>query len=415
MAENTQPAASAAPFDIEQLIRDRRAFHRHPELGYNEQLTSRRVADRLTEYGYRVTSGVGRMGVVGLLPNTESAVGAVSEPQPSGGEAVESAARVLLYRADMDALPIEEENAVDYRSQNPGVMHACGHDAHMAIALAVAGRMVRERDLIGGRLKFAFQPAEEGGNGAVAMIEDGVMENPEVTAAIGLHVWNNMPAGTVGIYSGAMMAAVDEFELVIQGRGGHGAMPQQTVDAVVAAAGVVTALQSVVSRNLSPLDPAVVTVGKFIAGTAFNVIADSATLRGTVRTFTKEAHARIPEIIERVIRGTCDSFGATYKLDYKRHTPPLANNADMCELVAECAAEVVGSENVLRDESVRTMGGEDMSYFLERVPGCYFFLGTRNEARGLVHPHHSPRFDIDESALATGVEIMTRVIRRYLG
>jgi amidohydrolase len=210
------------------------------------------------------------------------------------------------------------------------------------------------------------------------------------------------------------MAAVDEFELVIQGVGGHGAMPQQTVDAIVVAAQVINALQTVVSRNISPLDSAVVTVGKLNAGTAFNVIAGTATLRGTVRTFNKETHAKIPDMVERVIRGVCEAMGATYKLDYIRQSSPLVNNAEMCELVANCAAEVVGTENVIRDDSVRTMGGEDMAYFLERVPGCYFFLGTRNEARGLVHPHHSPRFDIDESALPIGVEIMTRVVCSYL-
>jgi amidohydrolase len=293
-------------------------------------------------------------------------------------------------------------------------MHACGHDAHVAIALAVAKQMAKERERLHGNLKFAFQPAEEGGNGALAMIEDGVLEDPQVTAAVGLHVWNNLPVGTVGIYSGAMMAAVDEFELVIRGVGGHGAMPQQTVDAIVTAAQIVTALQTVVSRNVSPLDSAVVTVGKFNAGTAFNIIADTATLRGTVRTFNKDTHRQIPEMLERVIRGVCQSMGASYKLDYIRQSSPLVNSAEMCELVAECSAEVVGAENVIRDESVRTMGGEDMSYFLERVPGCYFFLGTRNEARGLIHPHHSPRFDIDESALPTGVEVMRRVVLRYL-
>jgi amidohydrolase len=314
----------------------------------------------------------------------------------------------------MDALPVQEENDVDYRSQSDGVMHACGHDAHVAIGLAVAKQMQSAGDELCGHLKFAFQPAEEGGNGAVAMIEEGVLEDPKVTAAVGLHVWNNLPVGTVGIYAGPMMAAVDEFDLCIQGRGGHGAMPQQTVDAIVAAAQVVTALQTIVSRNVSPLDSAVVTVGKFFAGSAFNVIADMSTLRGTVRTFNKDTHSQIPQMFERVVRGVCEAMGATYRLDYKRQTLPLVNSEEMCELVADCAAEVVGRENCVRDESVRTMGGEDMSYFLERVPGCYFFLGTRNESRGLVHPHHSPRFDIDESALAIGVEIMTRVVRRYL-
>ncbi|MEN3331937.1 MAG: hypothetical protein V7641_1302 [Blastocatellia bacterium] len=408
MASHIQSALSLSPADIEQLIADRRDVHAHPELGYNEQRTAALVAERLAGQSYEVTRGVGRTGVVGLLQ------GAKAASEADSAVAAETA-RALLYRADMDALPVREENAIAYRSQNDGVMHACGHDAHVAIALAVAKRMAEERDEFRGHLKFAFQPAEEGGNGAPAMIEDGVLASPDVTAAIGLHVWNNFPAGTVGIYAGPMMAAVDEFALVIQGRGGHGAMPQQTVDAIVVAAQVVTALQTIVSRNVSPLDPAVVTVGKITGGSAFNVIAGAVEMRGTVRTFSQETHGRIPELFERVVRGVCEAMEASYALDYKRQTPPLVNNAEVCELVADCAASVVGQANVIRDDSVRTMGGEDMSYFLERVPGCYFFLGTRNEARGLTHPHHSPRFDIDESALAAGVEIMTRVIKRYLG
>jgi amidohydrolase len=397
MTDSHSFSTRLAPADVEQLILDRRTFHKHPELGYNEQLTARAVAERLNQYGYEVKTGVGGTGVVGLLGKSNGSQG-----------------RTLLYRADMDALPVQEENDTDYRSQNDGVMHACGHDAHVAIGLAVAKQLIAERDSLPGNVKFAFQPAEEGGNGAVAMIDDGVLEDPQVTAAVGLHVWNNMPVGTAGIYAGPMMATVDEFELVVKGRGGHGALPHQTVDAIVCGSQIVTALQSIVSRNVAPLDSAVVTVGKFIAGTAFNVISDTATLRGTVRTFNNDTHAAIPEMVERVIRGVTEAMGATYDLSYKRHTPPLVNDQAMCDLVFECAAEVLGRDNIVTDESVRTMGGEDMSYFLERVPGCYFFLGTRNDARGFVHPHHSARFDIDESALALGVEIMTRVARRYL-
>ena len=414
MAQNVPLLSSLPQSEIEQLIADRRNFHQHPELAYKETLTARAVADRLASSGYEVKTGVGRTGVVGLLRGTNPAPEAVSEASRSETKPDAHSARTLLYRADMDALPIREENDVEYRSKNDGVMHACGHDAHVAIALAVAKQMQSQRGRLRGNLKFAFQPAEEGGNGALAMIEAGVLEDPEVTAAVGLHVWNNFDVGTAGVYTGAMMAAVDEFELVVQGIGGHGALPHQTVDALVTAAQIVSALQTVVSRNVSPLDAAVVTVGKFNAGTAFNIIADTATLRGTVRTFNKETHRQIPQMLERVIRGVCESMGASYKLDYIRQSSPLVNSAEMCELVAECAIEVLGAENVIRGESVRTMGGEDMSYFLERVPGCYFFLGTRNESRGLVHPHHSPRFDIDEAALGIGVEIMRRVVQRYL-
>lgn len=414
MTQDVQQSTPFTQLEIEQLVADRRTFHQHPELAYNETATARTVAERLQLCGCEVKSAVGRTGVVGLLSGTKSAPRAISVSREPERDSEIASSRTLLYRADMDALQIREENEVNYRSQNDGVMHACGHDAHVAIALAVAKQISKERDQLTGNLKFAFQPAEEGGNGALAMIEDGVLEDPKVDAAVGLHVWNNFPVGTVGIYTGAMMAAVDEFALTVQGVGGHGALPQQTVDAVVVAAQIVTALQTVVSRNVSPLDSAVVTVGSFNAGTAFNIIAGSAQLRGTVRTFNLETHQQIPAMIERVIRGTCEAMGATYKLDYIRQTSPLVNASEVCEMVAECAAEVVGAENVIRDESVRTMGGEDMAYFLERVPGCYFFLGTRNEKRGFVHPHHSPRFDIDESALPLGVEIVTRVIKRWL-
>jgi amidohydrolase len=402
MSEDDRSTISLEQAEIEQLIADRRSFHRKPELAYKEELTPKVIAERLNECGYQVKTGVGRTGVVGLLTGQSA-------------DAFGSHDRTLLYRADMDALPIQEENEVEYRSEYPGVMHACGHDAHVAIALAVARRMAREREKLIGGLKLAFQPAEEGGNGALAMIEDGVLEDPEVTAAIGLHVWNNLPVGTAGVFTGALMAAVDEFELVVEGRGGHGAMPHQTVDAIVTAAQLITALQTIVSRNISPLEPAVVTIGEINAGSAFNVIAGSATMRGTVRTFDQETYVQIPKVIERIARGVCDAMGANFKLNYKRQSLPLVNRAEISDLVADCAAQVLGEDNVIRDASVRTMGGEDMSYFLERVPGCYFFLGSRNEARGLINPHHSPLFDIDESALALGVEIMTRVARRYLG
>lgn len=379
---------------LEQLIADRRDFHRHPELAYSEHRTARIIAERLSQYGYEVRTGVGQTGVIGLLRFDEPG-------------------RTLLYRADMDALPIEEQNEVDYRSQNPGAMHACGHDAHLAIALGVAKLIADDRAGLRGNLKLAFQPAEEAGGGALAMIRDGALDG--VSAAVGLHIWNDIPVGKVAVSIGPMMAAVDEFEIVIEGRGGHGAMPHQAVDAIVVAAHVITALQTVISRQVSPLEPAVLTVGRVAAGTAFNVIAERAILNGTVRTFNKDTHQKMPAMIERVIRGVTESMGASYRLDYRNHTPPLVNDPEIGSLVAECAAEVVGRENVLTGESARTMGGEDMSYFLERVPGCYFFVGSRNEDRGLIHPHHSPRFDIDEGAMEIAVQIMTRIIRRYLG
>ncbi|HEY6332951.1 MAG TPA: amidohydrolase [Blastocatellia bacterium] len=398
MTQSADQSVSSKSDELTQLINDRRDFHRNPELAYGETRTSEIVASRLSQYGYDVKRGVGRTGVTGLL-------------RGAGGRDHE---KTLLYRADMDALPIHEENDVEYRSRHNGAMHACGHDAHVAIALALAGRLSGLKDQINGNIKFAFQPAEERGSGAQAMIDDGVLDDPAVSAAIGLHVWNNLPVGRAGIYPGPMMAACDEFVLTIHGRGGHGAMPEQTVDAVVVGAQVVIALQTIVSRNVSPLDSAVVTVGKFTAGTAFNVIAETASLTGTVRSFDRNTYEALPGMFHRIVRGITESQGASYELSYDRHTPALVNDRAVSEMIAQCAADVIGRNNVIQDRSVPTMGSEDMSYFLDRVPGCYFFLGTRNEARGLVHPHHSPKFDIDESALSTGVEIMTRAVLRYL-
>jgi len=388
--------ATASSIDLRQKLIDiRREIHQHPELKYAETRTAKKVAEHLRAIGLNVQERVGKTGVVGLLET--------GRPGPT-----------VLLRADMDALPVQEENEVPYRSQQPGVMHACGHDGHTAIAMVLAERLVCEREQLSGNIKFVFQPAEEGGNGALAMIEDGVLENPKVDAAFGLHLWNDMEVGRVGVYPGPMMASVDEFDLVITGKGGHGAMPHQTTDSIVVASQVVNALQTVVSRNVSPLESAVVTVGTFNAGTGFNVIAGSAHLTGTVRTFSKELWEKIPQLVERVIGGVCQSMGATYALKYDRLCMPTINDPAMSKLVQEAAGQIVGAGNIISTDGARTMGGEDMSYFLAEVPGCYFFVGSRNEEKGFIYPHHSPKFDIDEEALPIGLEIMTRLAHRYL-
>ena len=379
----------------EKLVRIRRDIHQQPELKYTETRTAGLIADHLRSLGLQVQTGVGKTGVVGLLETGRPG-------------------RTVMLRADMDALPVQEENNVEYKSQQPGKMHACGHDGHVAIAMVLAEKLVAERDTLSGTIKFVFQPAEEGGNGAVAMIEDGVLENPKVDATFGLHLWNDINVGKVGVYPGPMMASVDEFEIAITGKGGHGAMPHQTTDAIVVASQVVNALQTIVSRNVNPLEAAVVTVGTFNAGTGFNVISESARLTGTVRTFSKELWEQIPQLIERVISGVCHSQGAKYDLNYIRLCMPTINDPAMSAIVNLAAAGVVGSENVISGDGSRTMGGEDMSFFLAEVPGCYFFVGSRNEEKGFVYPHHSPKFDIDEDAMPIGLEIMTRVVRDYL-
>jgi amidohydrolase len=383
-------------FDLQnKLIQIRRDLHRNPELKYSETRTASIAAEHLRSLGLKVQTGIGRTGVVGLLETGRSG-------------------KTVLVRADMDALPVQEENEVDYGSQQPGKMHACGHDGHVAIAMMVAEKLAAEKESLTGNIKFVFQPAEEGGNGALAMIDDGVLENPKVDATFGLHLWNGMDVGQIGVYPGSMMASVDEFEIIITGKGGHGAIPQQTIDAIVVGSQIVNALQTIVSRNVDPLEAAVVTIGTFNAGTAFNVISESARLTGTVRTFSRELWEEIPNLFQRIVKGVCDSMGAMVAIHYERLCMPTINDPKMAGLAHVAAAAVVGEQNVISTNAARTMAGEDMSSFLEKVPGCFFFVGCRNASKGFIHPHHSPKFDIDEDALPIGLEIMTGIVRQYL-
>ncbi|HYJ80902.1 MAG TPA: amidohydrolase [Longimicrobiaceae bacterium] len=383
-----------ATAELDLLTRTRRDLHRHPELGFQEHRTAGIVAERLRAAGYDVQTGVAETGVVGTLRG-----GAGDGP-------------TLLLRADMDALPIEEETAHDFVSTHAGRMHACGHDAHVSIGLAVAERLAAGRERWGGTVKYVFQPAEEGGQGALRMIEQGVLEG--VDRALGLHVWLGLPSGVVGVVAGPFMASAGEFEIVVRGRGGHGAMPHETVDAVLVGSQVVVALQSIVSRNTAPLDSAVVSVGAFHAGSAQNVIADTATLVGTVRAFDMEACQELPRRIEQVVSGVCAALGARYEFHYRQDTPPTVNDAGMAALVRAAAEEVVGADRVHADGDVRTMAAEDFGEFLLRVPGCYFFVGARNEATGAVHPHHSPHFDICEECMPVAVDVLERAALRAL-
>jgi amidohydrolase len=375
------------------LVDWRRQLHQHPELGFREHLTATFIHQRLTAWGIQHEMGVAQTGIVALLHG--------AEPGP-----------VLAIRADMDALPILEENEVSYRSRHDGIMHACGHDGHTAIALGTAYYLSQHPDTFRGTVKLIFQPAEEGPGGAAPMVAAGVLRNPAVDAIIGLHLWNNLPLGTVGVRSGPLMAAVELFDCEIQGKGGHGAMPHQTVDSIVVGAQVVNALQTIVARNVDPLEAAVVTVGKFQAGQAHNVIADTAQLSGTVRYFNPQLGMLMPERIEQIVAGVCQAYGASYRLDYWKLYPPVINNEKMADLVRSVATTVVETPaGVVPD--CQTMGGEDMSYFLQEVPGCYFFLGAANETLGLAYPHHHPRFDFDETALGVGVELFVRCVETF--
>ncbi|MEL7067384.1 MAG: amidohydrolase [Cyanobacteria bacterium J06581_3] len=379
------------------LVSWRRRIHQRPELGFQEDITAAFIAERLTEWGVAYEGAIAKTGIVAVVEGTKSA----GQQGP-----------VLGIRADMDGLPVQELNEVDYRSVHEGKMHACGHDGHVAIALGTTQYLQTHRDQFSGTVKVIFQPAEEGPGGAKPMVEAGVLKNPDVDALVGLHLWNNLPLGTLGVRSGPMMAATEFFHCTIQGKGGHGAIPQQTVDAVVVGAQVVNALQTIVSRNIDPLKSAVVTVGEFKAGTAVNVIADSAFLSGTVRYFDADYGELIPERLEQVIAGVCEAHGASYQLDYHKLYPPVVNDRAIAELVRSVALSVVETPAGVVPEC-QTMGGEDVSFFLQAVPGCYFFLGSANVEKGLAYPHHHPRFDFDETALGVGVETFVRIVEKF--
>jgi amidohydrolase len=380
--------------ETELLVATRRDLHRHPELGFQEHRTAGIAVERLRAAGYEVQTGIAVTGVVGTLRG-----GAGDGP-------------TLLLRADMDALPVTEECTHDFVSGTQGVMHACGHDAHVAIGLAVAERLARTRDRWRGTVKYMFQPAEEGLGGAVGMIEAGVLEG--VDAALGLHVWLGLPSGVVGVVQGPQMAGAIEWSLEVKGRGGHGALPHETIDALHAASQVVAALQSIVSRTVPPLEPAVVTVGSFHAGTAHNVIAESARLTGTVRAFDPALLQALPQHVERVIAGVCAAMGATYDFRWRSEGPPTVNDPRIAEVVRREAERIVGADRVRTDPDVRTMAAEDFGDVLTRVPGCYFFVGGRSEEKGMTHPHHSPRFDLCEDCMPVAVDVLAAAALRVL-
>jgi amidohydrolase len=379
------------------VIADRRHLHEHPELGMHEHETARFVADRLAALGVEdIRTGISETGVTGLIRGTADGPG-----------------KVVLVRADMDALPIQEENDVEYRSQVDGVMHACGHDAHTAILLGVARVLMDRRDQFAGTVKLCFQPCEETGpGGAKWMIEQGVLEDPAVDACFGLHVWQVEPVGDVLVGDGPVMAASDRFDIRIQGKGGHGAMPNTCVDPIVVGMAIVNALQTIVSREVDPIDSAVVTVGEFHAGDAANVIPDTARIRGTVRSFKPEVQDHIERRIVELAEGIGAAMRAEVTAEYRRGVPATVNDPAMAAIARKAAIEVVGAEHVR--PQVPTMGGEDFSFFLQEKPGCYFFVGTNNEARGLTWGHHHPKFDIDEEALGIGIETMVRTLTGYL-
>jgi amidohydrolase len=369
----------------------RRDFHMHPELGFQELRTGGIVAKELESLGIEVTKGIGKTGVVALLEG--------AEPGPT-----------LLLRFDMDALPIVEETGAEYASHNEGVMHACGHDGHTAIGLTVAKILHAHRDQWNGTIKFCFQPSEEGTNGeaiggAEMMIRDGVLDGPKVDMALALHLWNEQPLGWLGIGGGPMMAGADIFTVKVTGKGGHGAIPHAAVDPIVASAQIVTALQTIVSRNVAPLETAVVSVTNVHSGTAFNVIPQEAMLEGTIRTFDIGVRQKVVERFEQIVQGTAAALGCQADVLIKRVTPPLVNDVSISERVQATARHLL-PESDLRTSGYLTMGAEDAAFLLEEVNGCFFFVGSANRERDLDYGHHHPKFDFDEEALVRGSALM---------
>jgi amidohydrolase len=376
------------------LVEVRRTIHMKPELGFEEVETSKLVAGWLDKFGLQVRRGVATTGVVGLLEGAK------------GGKTV-------AIRADMDALPLEEANEVPYRSRVKGKMHACGHDGHVAILLGVARLFSGIREKMNGNIKWLFQPAEEGGGGGRVMVEEGVLENPKVDAVFGAHLFPDLRMGKVGIHEKEGLAATDRVVITLKGKGGHGAYPHLSRDPILAAGHLITQIHSIVSRSIGPLDSAVITIGKVSGGTAFNIIPDEVELLGTVRSLTAAVREDLKRRLEEVARGVARSFDLDCQVDFQYGYPALVNDPEMSHLVASACGRGIGEENV---EFLKpSMGGEDFAYYLQEVPGSFFRLGCRNEAKGIVHPFHSSRFEMDEDALPFGVEMFSRIIDEYLG
>ena len=373
------------------IISTRRDIHQHPELAFDEHRTSKLVADRLESMGFEVQRGIGKTGVVGTLKSKDNG-------------------KTIALRADMDALPMQETSDISYKSKNDGIMHACGHDDHTAMLLGTAEALSKLTEKLNGTVKFLFQPAEEGQGGARYMIKDGALD--DVDEAYGIHLWNYQKYGTLGVKEGPIMAAADIFEITIHGKGGHGAAPQGTKDAVLIAAHLIQTLQTIVSRNTNPIESTVVTVGQINGGYNFNIIADRVSLKGTTRAYTEENRQLIKERMIEIIAGTEKTFDAKIDFDYEDGYPPTINDPIATENLLNSAKEIVGDGAA---PPYLSMGAEDFSYFLQEVPGCYFLIGSAPKDREpLSVPHHCSHFDIDERALLVGSSVYLQLIENQL-
>ncbi len=377
----------------DELIDRRRDFHRHPELAFQEHRTAGIVADELNSLGLEVQTGVGKTGVIGILE------GANDGP-------------TILYRADMDALPIQEENEAEYVSRAAGKMHACGHDGHTAIALGIAKLLNKRREQMGGRVKFVFQPAEEVGSGASSMIDDGALESPAPDRTLGIHLWNDLEVGTVSVVDGPTMSGAGVFEITVTGKGGHGAMPHQTADPIVCSAQIIVALQSIVSRNIDPLDTVVLTIGELHGGSARNIIPQTVSFSGSFRLFREETRDTIKSRIHDIAKGVATGMGCRADINFGFGIGAVVNDIEVADHARSVFSNLGDAVDVVQQP---WMASEDVGLFMQRNPGAYLLVGSANHERELDFPHHHPRFDIDEDVLPLGVGMMSAVIANYLG
>ncbi|HJQ22752.1 MAG TPA: amidohydrolase [Blastocatellia bacterium] len=398
-ASRDQQIAQAAEGLRARLVECRRDFHMHPELSNREERTARVVAERLRALGFdEVRTNVAHHGIVALLKG--------AKPGP-----------IIAVRTDMDALPIQETMDVPYKSQNPGVKHACGHDVHMTVELGVAEVLSKMRDRISGSIKFIFQPAEEGAppgeeGGAKLMIKEGALENPRPQVIFGLHTNPLIEAGQIAYHSGPAMASSDRISITVRGKKSHGAQPQMGVDAIVVAAECVTALQTIHSRRIDPLEPLVITIGTIKGGDRNNIIADEVQMTGTMRTFSEEVRQRAQQLMRETLQNVTAAYGASFDLKFDGSNPVTYNDPRLVEETLPTMRRIVGDKNLIAPKPF--MPAEDFSEYQKIVPGFFYFLGVGNKARGITAAWHTAEFDVDEESLVVGVKVMANVLLDYL-
>ena len=377
---------------LQHMINLRETIHMYPEDGFSEFTTSKIIIEELEKLGIKVQKNVAKTGVVGLI-----------EGKYPG--------KTVLLRADMDALKIQEQADVEYKSKIDGMMHACGHDGHVAGLLGAAMILNELKDNLHGNVKLVFQPAEERDGGALPMIEEGVLENPKVDAAFAAHLWGYLNEGEVHLKEGPMMASPDIFNINVIGKGGHGAVPQESIDPIVITCQIVNSLQTIVSRKINPLDPVVITCGRIQGGDCHNVIPNEVELEGTIRTFNEETRNWVPKVMEDLIRGITTSQGAAYEFKYEPKYPALINDKYMTSFAKESLKKVVGEENVF-DLKEPNMGGEDFAYFAQKVPSAFIFVGIANKSEPVIH--HNPYFKWDSKNVGILAQSLSQIAIDYL-